>query len=132
MFSYIRSLGGKRVTVGTYLMDVEPRYLEWTQAINWKGYTFVLTFRTGQAPNILMSRLMTKPTKRLCAQHRLRSDWASANSDQSSLCAQWKVNDPSFLHADSEDSDHWEHRPFCWFCICFSKWKVVKLNSNKT
>ena len=48
---------------------------------------------------------MTKPTKRLCAQRRLRSAWASAQSDQS---LRWALNgskDPSFLHADSEDSD---------------------------
>ena len=50
-----------------------------------------------------MSRLTTKPTKWLCAQRRLRSAWASAQSDQSSLCAQWVAKDPSFLHADSED-----------------------------
>ena len=30
---------------------------------------------------------------------------ASAQSDQSSLCAQWVAKDPSFLHVDSEDSD---------------------------
>ena len=52
-----------------------------------------------------MSRDMTKPTKCVCAQRRLRSAWASAQSDQSSLCAQWVAKDPSFLHADSEDSD---------------------------
>ena len=34
-----------------------------------------------------MSRDMTKPTKWVCAQWRLRSAWASAQSDQSSLCA---------------------------------------------
>ena len=33
-----------------------------------------------------MSRLMTKPTKWLCAQRRLRSSWASAQSDQSLRC----------------------------------------------
>ena len=33
-----------------------------------------------------------------------RSARASAQSDQSSLCAQWVAKDPSFLHADSEDS----------------------------
>ena len=43
---------------------------------------------------------------------------------ESSLCAQWVAKDPSFLHADSEDSDqtgrmprliclHWAHMPFC-------------------
>ena len=41
-------------------------------------------------------------------------------------CAQWVAKDPSFLHADSEDSDQTErmanlslcraHRSFCWFC----------------
>ena len=41
----------------------------------------------------------------MCAQRRLRSAWASAQSDQSSLCAQWVAKDPSFLHADSEDSE---------------------------
>ena len=45
---------------------------------------------------------------------------------ESSLCAQWVVTDPNFLHADSEDSDQtgcpgWSesslaHRSFCWFC----------------
>ena len=33
----------------------------------------------------------------MCAQQRLRSAWASAQSDQSSLCAQWVAKDPSFF-----------------------------------
>ena len=41
----------------------------------------------------------------LCAQRRLRSAWASAQSHQSSLCTQWVAMDPSFLHVDSEDFD---------------------------
>ena len=54
---------------------------------------------------IHMSRDMTKPTKWVCAQRRLRSAWASIQSNQeSSLCAQWVAKDPSFLHAHSEDS----------------------------
>ena len=40
------------------------------------------------------------------AQRRLRSAWASAQSDQSLLCAQWVTKDPSFLHVDS-------------FCLCW-------------
>ena len=37
--------------------------------------------------NLQMSRLITKPTKCLCAQRRLRSArWASAQSDQSLRC----------------------------------------------
>ena len=51
---------------------------------------------TGQEKNILprskvrlnMSRLITKPTKLVCAQRRLRSAWASAQSDQSLRCPQ--------------------------------------------
>ena len=38
---------------------------------------------------------------------------------ESSLCAQWIAKDPSFLHADSKDSDLrlcWAYMPFCWFC----------------
>ena len=54
---------------------------------------------------------LTKPRKWMCAQWRLRSAWASAQSDQSSLCAQWVAKDPSFLHADSEDSDQTGRMP---------------------
>ena len=52
-----------------------------------------------------MSRLITKQSKWLCAQRRLRSAWASAQSDQSSLCRcpGWSE---SSLGAQS----------FCWFC----------------
>ena len=44
-------------------------------------------------------------------QNQLRSAWASAQSDQSLLCTQWVAKDPSFLHADSEDSDQTERMP---------------------
>ena len=61
---------------------------------------------------IHISGLMTKPTKWPCVQRRLRSAWASVQSDQSLLlCAQWVANDPSFLHADSEDSDQTGRMP---------------------
>ena len=52
-----------------------------------------------------LGRLMTKPTQWLCAQRSLRSAWASAQSDQSSLCAQWEATNPISLHAGNEDSD---------------------------
>ena len=62
---------------------------------------------------------------------KLKSAWASAQSDQSLSCAlnQWVAKDPSFFHADSKDSDQtgrmdtqadlrlrWAHMLFCWFC----------------
>ena len=63
----------------------------------------------------------------LCAQRRLGSAWADAQSDQSSLCAQCLAKVPMLLHVDSEDwsdwadaqtdlSLRWAHRSFCWFC----------------
>ena len=41
----------------------------------------------------------------MCAQRKRRSACASAQSDQSLRCALNKIKDPSFHHADSEDSD---------------------------
>ena len=49
-----------------------------------------------------LSCLMTKSTKWLYAQQRLR---------ESSLCTQWVAKDPSFLQADSEDSDQTGRMP---------------------
>ena len=54
---------------------------------------------------ITKEHLHDKTNKMTCAWQRLRSAWASAQSDQSSLCTQSVAKDPSFLHVDSEDSD---------------------------
>ena len=70
---------------------------------NWQFNNNVL-----KACETVSSRLMTKPTKWLCSQQRLRSAWAFTQSDQSSLCAQWVAKDPRFLHVDSEDWSDWE------------------------
>ena len=58
-----------------------------------------------------LSRLVAKPTKwhvrpaKTQISLGIRPVWS-----ESSLCAQWVAKDPSFLHADSEDSDHtWRH-----------------------
>ena len=79
------------------------------------SFTFlkIIVLHVKTFPGILgqMSRDMTKPTKWLCTQRRLNSAWGSAQSDQSSLCAQWVAKDPSFLNADSEDSDQTGRRP---------------------
>ena len=47
----------------------------------------------------------------LCAQRRLGSAWASAQTDQFSLWAQYVAKDPRFLHVDSEDSDQTGQMP---------------------
>ena len=47
-----------------------------------------------------------------CAPTKDSDQLASTQSDQESLlCAQWVVKDPSFLHVDSEDSDQTGRMP---------------------
>ena len=47
----------------------------------------------------------------MCAQQRLRSASASAQTDQSSPCALWVAKDPMLLHVDSEESDQTGQMP---------------------
>ena len=54
---------------------------------------------------------MTKPTKWLCAQRRLRSAWASAQSDQSSLSAWRKLGSLATHWTHSEDTDQTGRMP---------------------
>ena len=49
-------------------------------------YMFVYTCILDICVRVYMSRDMTKPTKWLCAQRRLRSAWTSAQSDQRLRC----------------------------------------------
>ena len=58
-----------------------------------------------------LSRLMSKPTKWVCAQPRLRSAWASSQSDQSSLSAWKNLNSLATQWAHSEDSDQTGRMP---------------------
>ena len=58
-----------------------------------------------------MSHLMTKPTKWLCAQRRLRSAWASTQSDQSSLSTCRKLGSLATHWVYSEDSDQNRQMP---------------------
>ena len=66
------------------------------------------------------SRDMTKPTKWMCAQRRLRSAWASAQSDQSLRCphealsAQRRLIRLAGCPGWSESS--LGAQPHCWFC----------------
>ena len=69
-----------------------------------------------EPPHDKTNKMTVRPAK---TQIRLgiRPVWS-----ESSLCAQWVAKDPSFFHADSEDSDQtgwslrWTHMSFCWFC----------------
>ena len=88
--------------------------------------------------NSELSRLMTKPTKWHVRQAKtrislgIRPVWS-----ESSLCAQWVANDPSFLHADSEDSDQtgrWLNYDLysCNYMIWATSWEnLFMLYANK-
>ena len=65
----------------------------WRDCTDWnwwqcQGYIDILSLVTVTAIKCkdIMSHDMTKPTKWVCAQQRLRSAWASAQSDQSLHC----------------------------------------------
>ena len=81
------------------------------KVLHW-NLTFYCEYKT-EAKTVIMNmgRDMTKPTKWVCAQRRLRSAWTSAQSDQSLLCVQCVAKDPRFLRADSEDSDQTGRMP---------------------
>ena len=74
----------------------------------------------------LSHRMMMTINKMTCApsRGRLRSDWASAQSDQSLRCPHEEDGSLAILGAHSEDYDHaqadlslcWAHMSFCWFC----------------
>ena len=74
-----------------------------------------------------MSSITTKPENDLCSQRRLRSAWASAQSDQSSLSAWRNIGPLTTYWVRSEDwlgwadaqadlSLRWAQRSFCCFC----------------
>ena len=95
----------------------------------------------------IMSQLMTKPTKWLFSQRRLRSE--------SSLCAQWVAKDYAFFMClwtaktlirlggcSGYLSLRWAHMPFCWFCheaaqiikvfhSCHFIWHIPKISSSE-
>ena len=61
-----------------------------------------------------------KTTKWSACPAKTQITWASAQSDQSSLCTQWIAKDQSFLHEDSNDSDQsgWMPRLIWVFAGC--------------
>ena len=68
-----------------------------------------------------MSYDMTKSTKWVCAQRRLRSAWISAQSDQSSLWAQWVAKNQVDL------SLRWTHTHFVGFVM---SWLITEISIN--
>ena len=69
-----------------------------------------------------MSHLMTKPTMWLCAQRRLTSAWASAQSDQSLHCPHEENLDPQLPIERTAETDQtgggcWAHSHFIGFVM---------------
>ena len=54
-----------------------------------------------EPPHDKTNKMTLRPAKTLISLS-IRPVWS-----ESSLCAQWVAKDPSFLHADSEDSSDW-------------------------
>ena len=81
-----------------------PDVWYWSFSISSWPTWVTLRSRSWIKKNIL-SQPTTKQQNGMFTQRRLRSAWASTQSDQSLLWAQWIAPDPSYLHMDSEDSD---------------------------
>ena len=78
---------------------------------NKASITQILWFIQTDIFNKYMSHLMTKATKWLCAQRRLRSAWAFAQADQSSLST-WRNIGSSATHwVHCEDFDQTGQMP---------------------
>ena len=98
----------------------------------------LFTVRTEKVTSL--SRLVTKPTKWLCAQRRLRSAWASAQSDQSlrhlhekpwvlsyPLTAQRRLRS-DWADAQTDPSLCWAHRHFVGFVMSWPRlWNLLVL-----
>ena len=90
-----------------------------------------------------MSRDMTKPTKWLCAQRRLRSAWASAQSDQSLRCPHEESLGPELPIERTAKTlirlggcPGWSEsslgaHSFCWFCHVAAH-IIIRLNVRHT
>ena len=74
----------------------------------------------------------------LCAQQRLRSAWASAQSDQNLCCPLTEqLRSQGFFmrtakilvrrsNAQPDLNLHWVHRPFCWFCHAAALFHILE------
>ena len=79
--------------------------------------------KNDQTADLIWAAAWQNQRNNLCAQQRLRSAWASAQSDESSLSAWRNIGPLTTYWAHSEDSDQTGQMPrsmgaqsFCWFC----------------
>ena len=105
------------------------------------SYVQPSSFQSALEVKLNMSRLVTKPTKWLCAQQRLRSAWASTQSDHSLRCAlSGKLRTQAFFMRTAKTlirqggCPGWSESPlgaksFWWFCdeVAHIKLQVVRV-----
>ena len=119
-----------------WITDVHPDCMD-AFALSTPKEEFIMLKQTGKpwwqcfksipAVTIKWATAQQNQQNDLCAQRRLRSAWASIQSDQSSLSI-WRNLGPLATHwAHNEDSDQTGRMPtliwvfagctsFCWFC----------------
>ena len=102
---------------------INPQWLELPMDVRDIEFQFCDVIRKYK-----LSRDMTKPTKSLCAQQRLRSAWSSAQSDQSSLSAWRNIESLATHWAHSDDSDHtWRMPRLIWVSSQFVGFVMLQL-----
>ena len=119
-----------KAQVSLHMKAVSPEPLLFAHSINWIrssyrqraislaqlsgcAWAFEASVATQHADSFSqLSHLMTKPTKRYL--HSLNTQISLGIHpvrSETSLCTQWVAKDPSFLRADSEDSDQTGRMP---------------------
>ena len=90
--------------------------------VNWIQITtsliYLLSFAKWAKSSLIWAVTRQNQQYELCAQQRLGSVWASAQSDQSSLSA-WRNIGPLttyWANAQADLSLRWAHMSFCCFC----------------
>ena len=95
----------QRISVKNNTLHMSRRMTKPSPWLQYPGLRQAVKYREYQSNVILVIWATSWQNQQndMCAQQRLWSAWASAQSDQSSQCAQWVAEDPMFLQADSED-----------------------------
>ena len=116
----MRSQFGSRLSIQSRLQSRKERLARTSKRLSYQNHVEMST-------HTIWAASWQNQQNGMCAQWRLRSTWASAQSDQSSLSTWRKLGSLATHWAHSEDwldwadaqadlSLRWAHMPFCWFC----------------
>ena len=117
---YLASLAAQPGLCLTWSQTTKTRFLVtrpiWSRSLLSVGCLKLIMQQTYEPPHDKTNKMTVRPAKTQISLD-IRQVWSD-----SLLCAQWIAKDPSFLHADSEDSDQTGRmhslgaQSFCWFC----------------